>query len=47
MSKKQAEEIARKYVESNQKHFGNASQEAIDNAVKRVAGALAGLPLQK
>jgi hypothetical protein len=46
MSKTQAEEIARKYVESNKKHFGNVSQEAIENAVKRVAGALTGLPLQ-
>jgi hypothetical protein len=47
MSKQQAVEIARKYVESNRQHFGNATPQAIEQAVKRVAGALTGLSPQK
>ncbi len=43
MSKQQAVEIARKYVESNKKHFGNVSAQEIEQAVMRVAGALTGL----
>lgn len=47
MSEQQAVEIARKYVESNKQHFGNATPQAIERAVKKVAGALTGLGLQK
>lgn len=43
MSKKQAVEIARKYVESNKQHFGDATEQEIEQAVMRVAGALKGL----
>lgn len=43
MSKAQAEEIARKYIEAHREHFGKVTPQAIENAIRRVAGALHGL----
>ena len=43
MSMQQALEIARKYVESNKKRFGKATELEIESAVKRVAGTLRGI----
>jgi hypothetical protein len=42
MSKKQAEQIAREFVQAHRDHLA-ASPEAIEQAVKKVAGALVGL----
>jgi hypothetical protein len=43
MSKKQAEEIARQYIEAHQEQISGVSPRAIETAIKRVAGALTGL----
>ena len=40
MVKQQAEQIAKQYVESQRGQFGPVKQDAIDKAVRRVAGAL-------
>lgn len=40
MIKQQAQQIAKEYVESQRNQFGPVKQEAIDKAVRRVAGAL-------
>ena len=43
MSKQQAEEIARKYVQAHREQFAKVPAKAIEAAVQRVAGALQGL----
>ena len=47
MGKKQAEELARTYIQSHKESFGKVTQKEIDIAVKRVAGALQGLSQAK
>lgn len=43
MGKKQAEEIARTYIQSHKDSFGKVTKKEIENAVQRIAGALQGL----
>jgi hypothetical protein len=47
MSKKQAEQLARQYVESQRSQFGKVKPEAVEKAVQRVAGALQALSSAK
>lgn len=47
MGKKQAEEIARNYVQSHKGSFGKVTKKEVENAVQRIAGALQGLSVAK
>jgi hypothetical protein len=47
VGKKQAEELARTYVQSQKQNFGKVTQKEIDNAIKRIAAALQGLSAAK
>ena len=47
MSKQQAEQIARQYVQAHKEQLGRVSPEALETAVKRVAGALRGMKSAK
>ena len=43
MSKQQAEQIARAYIQSHRESFGNVSKKDIEAAVKKVAVALSSI----